>query len=182
MRTNSHIVGLSVGSIAGTVLFLGAVLATNTTADATPTTATVTPSICQTGHRGDAAYDRACLRTGTVGDAAKLWFSTPEGKPGHETPDFQTRRSICAYPGKAGVRGRAKDLANDMAFDTYRNYGQVLNRVADMAQGECLKWGYADDRSGMVGVNLKTLPNRDHCWVEADRKHGKIHTEVICKF
>jgi hypothetical protein len=150
-----------------------------------PTTVTVTAgkSVCDTGYRGQPEYDAKCLRHGTRGDAAKLWFDTPEGKRGHLRDDFTTRRSICKYaPRHGGVRAQAKELVNDMAYDTFRNWHQMIRWAGDAAQGDCLRMGYSDPVSGLVVVNLRHLPKGD-CWVEvsyADHKR-KINTEVLCK-
>lgn len=142
-----------------------------------------TKSVCQTGTRGQAAYDRLCLHTGTRADAAKLWYSTPEGKKGKETDDFQTRRSICRYSGAIGVRAQAIDLVTDMTYDNFRNDHKVNAWVADLAQGDCLRMGYSDPVSGLVSVDLKRLPHRDSCWIEVYYLgHGKkIKIEMLCK-
>lgn len=141
-------------------------------------------SVCETGYRGQKLYDALCLRHGTPGDAAKLWFDTPEGKPGHLRDDFTTRRAICAYADRhGGVRAQGKELVNDMAYDTYTNYKQVIRWVQDTAQGDCLRMGYADAASGLVSVNLHNLPGRD-CWYEVsylDRKHTRVNVEPLCK-
>lgn len=144
---------------------------------------TTAHSVCDTGHRGQPDYDAQCLRTGTPA-AAAWWFSTPEGKRGHERDDMTTRRGICKFAYRhGGVRREAAELVNDMSYDTYRNYKQVNGWVADAAQGDCLRLGYNDPTSGLVAVNLHHLPKGD-CWYEvsyANRKHTKINIEPLCK-
>lgn len=127
-------------------------------------------SVCATGFRGQPAYDRRCLTTGTRATGAALWFGTPTA----------TRRDVCRG---GNVRTMAAETLNDVAYDRYRNHTVVLAGVSDAAQGDCLRLGYADPVSGLVAVNLRSLPKGD-CWAEvsyADRKHTKIDTEILCK-
>lgn len=142
------------------------------------------PSVCATGFRGQPAYDRQCLKTGTPGQAAALWFDTAEGKRGHEHDSMETRRDVCRFAARhGGVRKEAAEMVNDMAYDAYRNHKAVIGWFADAAQGDCLRLGYADAESGRVPVNLHALPKGD-CWFEVsylDHKHTKINTEALCK-
>jgi Spy/CpxP family protein refolding chaperone len=157
--------------------------ATTTPADAStpPAPAHVAYDCAHHGHRGDPAYDRACLTTGTRAQAAALWYSTPEGsRRTHD--DMNTRRSICANaPRHGGVRAWATELVTDMTYDTYRNNKAMNAWVADTAQGDCLRMGYNDPVSGLASVNLRTLPHKHGCWVEVYYLGSKINTEVLCK-
>lgn len=100
-------------------------------------------SVCDTGQRGQKAYDRLCLHTGTVGDAAWLWYSTPEGHKGHVHDDYMTRRSICTYaPRHGGVKAAAVELVTDMTYDSYRNNKAVNAWVASVAVTNCREMGY----------------------------------------
>lgn len=110
------------------------------TADAHPQTSHPhsLASICTTGHRGQPTYDHRCLTTATPRTAARLWASVPEGKPGRQRDDMTTQRALCTYAHRhGGIRAAARDLVNDMAYDTYRNYRQVLQWVGQDAALTC---------------------------------------------
>lgn len=110
-----------------------------------PTASASAPkSVCDTGHRGQPAYDRACLRTGTAGDAALLWFvSMPEGRKGKERDGVMTRRSICKYaPRHGGLKAWATDAVFDVTYDSYRNNKAVNGWVVDIARADCKRMGY----------------------------------------
>lgn len=99
--------------------------------------------VCRTGHRGQPAYDKACLRTGTPDHAAELWFSTPVGRRGAERDDFTTRRGICKFaPRHGGIRRHAPQLAYDVVYDTFRNHRQVNRWLAQDAALNCRQLGY----------------------------------------
>lgn len=122
-------------------------------------------------------------RTGTFADAARLWYSTPVGKRGHVRDDFTTRRSICKFADRhGGVRAQAVELVTDMTYDNYRNARQVNAWVATIAQGDCLRLGYADGVSGLVPVNLHHLP-KGECWYEVSYygKPRRVFIEPLCK-
>jgi hypothetical protein len=148
------------GITAGLVTIFGAV---------SPGASAAPASVCQTGHRGQPAYDRACLHTGKEADGGAAWVSI--GK--------DSRRAVC----KGGnVRAKAIDAVTDVTYDRYRNYKQVSGWAADMAQGECLRKGYADAVSGLSATNLHKLP-KGTCWVETYYVNHKraIQRETICK-
>lgn len=148
---------------------------------AAPFKVTTVTDVCKTGFRGNPAYDRKCLRTGTVRDAATLWFGTPVGSAQHMRDDDTTRRNLCAFAYRhGGVRAAAIDMVTDLTYDSYRNNRQVNNWVADMAQGDCLRLGYADPVSGLASVNLKQLPKGD-CWYEVSYLGRKINIEPLCR-
>lgn len=109
----------------------------------TPRHATVNPSICETGYRGDPAYDRACLTTGVVGDAGALWYSTPKGVKGKEVDDAMNRRSICKYAYRhGGIKRAATELVTDLTYDAYTNHKQVNAWVVSNARVDCKTMGY----------------------------------------
>lgn len=115
-------------------------------ADATPPRTqrvTINPSICDTGFRGDPAYDRACLRKGVVGDAGALWYGIPRGRKGHESDDFADRRSICAYaPRYGGIKTMVTELITDMTYDSFTNNAAVDRWAVSMARVDCTAMGY----------------------------------------
>lgn len=101
------------------------------------------PSICETGYRGDPAYDRACLTTGVVGDAGALWYSTPKGTKGKEVDDAMNRRSICKYAYRhGGIKRAATELVTDLTYDAYTNHKQVNAWVVSNARVDCKTMGY----------------------------------------
>lgn len=100
-------------------------------------------SVCETGSRGDKAYDKYCLTTGTVWDAARFWFTTPEGRKGRERDDYDTRRSVCKFAGRhGGLRGTVSEMVNDMYYDTYRNNKQMTGWTVSAARQDCKRMGY----------------------------------------
>jgi hypothetical protein len=165
-------------TLAGVVAGLAVVFAP--VSHAATSTVTTVNDVCKTGFRGQPAYDKKCLRTGTVGDAAKLWYGTPVGST-HVRDDDMTRRNLCAFAYRhGGVRAAAVDMVTDMTYDTYRNNRQVNVWVADMAQGDCLRLGYADQVSGLVSVSLKSLPHAG-CWYEVYYFERKVIVEPLCQ-
>lgn len=104
---------------------------------------TAPASVCETGYRGQAEYDRLCLTTGTVGDAGALWYSVPKGKKGSERDDMSTRRSVCKFaPRYGGIKNTVTELVTDMTYDNYRNHKQVNRWVVSMATVDCRNMGY----------------------------------------
>lgn len=155
-------------AFAGITTGMVALFTATTPAHSVPAPAAAHKSVCDTGYRGQKEYDSKCLRTGTIGDAAKVWASVND------------RLTVC----KTGnVRREAVELVTDVTYDRFRNNKKVNGWVADQAQGECLRLGYADPVSGLVPVNLRALP-KGECWVEvsyANRAHTKINRETLCK-
>lgn len=100
-------------------------------------------SVCETGFRGQPAYDRECLTIGVVGDAGALWYGTPKGSKGAERDDATNRRSICKYAGRhGGIKRAATELVTDMSYDAYRNHKAVNSWVVSMALVDCRAMGY----------------------------------------
>lgn len=129
-----------------TALFFGVIglLMASSSAEAGEThRAIVNPSICDTGFRGDPAYDRACLTKGVVGDAGALWYSTPKGIKGEEVDDAMNRRSICKYAYRhGGIKRAATELVTDLTYDAYVNHKQVDAWVVSNARVDCKAMGY----------------------------------------
>jgi hypothetical protein len=124
------------GVLSGMILLFGI----TGSADAAPVKA---KSVCETGHRGQKAYDATCLKTGTFKNGAALWLSIPEGKKGREVPDNFDRRSLCKFAGRfGGTRAVARDASYDVAYDAYRNHTAVLNWSASVAVLDCTSMGY----------------------------------------
>lgn len=110
------------------------------TADAAPADRV---SVCATGHRGQPAYDRRCLRMGTPDDASMQWFSVELGKPHPVRDDFTTRRSICKYANRhGGIMAQTRELIGDMTYDAFRNNEQVNRWAGQYAKLNCTQLGY----------------------------------------
>lgn len=116
-------------------LFVGALTGTAEARDARPTPAQI-KRVCETSGRGDAAYDRYCMRYGTAADGIRLWFSIPRGRMAREG-EFN-RVSLCRYAGQyGGVRPMAREVLFDMAYDRFHNHTQVLRVAGTVAVWEC---------------------------------------------
>lgn len=100
-------------------------------------------SVCETGYRGQPAYDRKCLKTGTFRDGAMLWLDLPAGKKGRESRDMENRRSVCKYAKNyGGIVPTVRELFNDVAYDAYRNHKIVLTYAGLVAKIDCRSMGY----------------------------------------
>jgi hypothetical protein len=125
-------------AFAGTIAGLALLFAP--TAQGAPTH---TASVCDTGYRGQKAYDKACLTHGTVGDAAHLWYVTPAGRKGSEHDDAMNRRSVCKFAYlHGGLAADVRDLMTDVTYDSYRNDRQVRSWIVDIAKVDCRSMGY----------------------------------------
>lgn len=101
-------------------------------------------SVCETGHRGQSAYDAKCLRTGTFKDARDMWRSIPVGRKGHESAAMEDRRSVCKFSGRlGGIRPAVREIFGDVAYDTFRNNGTVIKYAGAVATYDCLSMGYS---------------------------------------
>ena len=90
-------------------------------------------SICETGYRGQPAYDRKCLKTGTFRDGAMLWLDT----------DRRERREICKTAKRyGGILPAVRETFNDVAYDSYRNHEIVLTYAGLVAKIDCRSLGY----------------------------------------
>lgn len=132
-------------------VLLTLIMATTPTAQAAPHhTAAPHPhmaTICDSGphggHRGQPAYDHACLTTGTTKDASHLWDRVDLGKRGQEHDNDMTQRGLCKYAARhGGIMASAADLVADMTYDNYRNNDQVDRWVGQDATLTCAQLGY----------------------------------------
>lgn len=124
--------------VVGMAMILG--ITTGGTASAAPVKA---KSVCETGHRGDKAYDAKCLKTGTFKSGVSLWFAIPAGKAGRENIDAFNRRSICKFSGKlGGIKNAVGEAVGDVAYDAFRNNGTVVKWAVSVAKLECAAAGY----------------------------------------
>lgn len=102
-----------------------------------------TATICATGYRGQPAYDRACLTTGTPRTASDLWDAVPEGRAGRERDDMTTQRGICRYAYRhGGIMVWSRELVADMTYDSYRNHETINTWVGQDAALTCAQLGY----------------------------------------
>lgn len=126
--------------IAAFVLGITMVVGIGGSATAAPVKA---KSVCETGHRGQAAYDRKCLTTGTFKQAAALWLTIPAGTKGRESADAFNRRSLCKFAGRfGGTKAVAREAVTDVAYDRFRNHVTVINWSASVAVMDCKSMGY----------------------------------------
>jgi hypothetical protein len=95
-------------------------------------------SVCETGYRGMPEYDRYCLVNGTARDGMRLWFAEIDGK----RYSVRERRAMCRDARATGsIRRGAMDLMNDVAYDRYRNYRDVLRVTGAVAVLDCRALG-----------------------------------------
>lgn len=123
-------------------LFVAAGMVTDAGAAPADGTRAAVKSVCETGFRGQPAYDAKCLKTGTFKIAAMLWLSIPQGNAAHVGREDFTRRSICKFPGKFGTRAAVREALTDVTYDSIRNYRQSLNWSASVAVLDCKAMGY----------------------------------------
>lgn len=89
-------------------------------------------SVCETGFRGQSAYDRKCLKNGTVRDGVALWLHT----------DRRERRAVCKMAKRTGLRTAVRESFYDVAYDSFRNHGSVLKVTRAVAFVDCRLMGY----------------------------------------
>lgn len=124
--------------VLGMAMILG--ITTGGTASAAPVKA---KSVCETGHRGQKAYDAQCLKTGTFKSGAALWLSIPAGKAKKENVNNFDRRSLCKFSGKfGGLKNTVREAVGDVAYDAYRNNGTVVKWSTSVAALDCASMGY----------------------------------------
>lgn len=107
-------------------------LAFNPPADAA-TAPTARTSVCETGFRGQPAYDRACLVTGTYRDAVREWkrpYSRAE------------RKQQCRTALRTGMASVVTETRGDMITDRYRNDDAMKRAVAWVGVRECFRIGH----------------------------------------
>lgn len=124
--------------VLGMAMILG--ITTGGTASAAPVKA---KSVCDTGFRGQKAYDAMCLKTGTFRSGVSLWFAIPAGKAGRENINDFNRRSLCKFSGKfGGILPTVREAIGDVAYDAYKNNDTVVKWAASVAKLECTAAGY----------------------------------------
>lgn len=109
----------------------GLVLLFTPSASAQPTESA--HSVCDTGIRGQAAYDRECLVRGNVGDAGVAWYV------GYT--DAQ-RKADCRAAQRVGMLTVVRETRGDVLGDNFRNAGQVVRWTAQLGSANCEAWGY----------------------------------------
>lgn len=95
-------------------------------------------SVCETGNRGQAAYNRLCLRTGTAADGVNLWYRDFDGR----RISAADRREFCRYATETGNTYRGIfDGLYDVAYDSFRNHRSVLRVAALVGVEDCRTLG-----------------------------------------
>jgi hypothetical protein len=105
--------------------------APSTAADAAPAP-THRPSICDTGFRGQPAYDRACLTVGDYTDAKREW------RTGY-TP--AQRKAQCRTALRTSMPSLVTETRGDVIFDRYRNRRAMITLTAWAGAAECYRIG-----------------------------------------
>lgn len=98
-------------------------------AQAAPQTAP-TASVCETGFRGQPAYDRMCLVTGHYDDARREW------KSGYSKAE---RTAQCRTALRVGMPAVVRETRGDTLFDSYRNYQSMIRLTALAGAAECFR-------------------------------------------
>mgnify|MGYP001609186576 CR=1 FL=1 len=125
------------GAFAGVLAALLMVLGISGTAQAADKRPAVR-SVCETGFRGQPAYDAKCLKTGTVLNGVNLWFRSFDGK----LISNADRRAFCKDANQARTtRAGIIDGLFDVAYDHYRNHMFVLNVTATVGVMDCKQLG-----------------------------------------
>lgn len=102
-----------------------------TAADATPApTARVT--VCETGFRGQPAYDRACLITGNYRHAQREW------RTGYTLAE---RKQQCRTALRTGMPALVTETRGDVIGDRYRNNHAMVTLTAWAGAAECYRIG-----------------------------------------
>lgn len=103
-----------------------------------PAVAKSVKSVCETGSRGQAAYNRLCLRTGTVRDGVNLWYRDFDGR----LISKADRRDFCRYATETGnTYAGIYDGLYDVAYDSFRNHRSVLRVTALVGVMDCRTLG-----------------------------------------
>lgn len=103
------------------------------TVSAAPTAGKVV-TICETGFRGDPAYDRACTAVGTQADAGVAWYV------GYT--DSQRKADCRSAKRLGGMVNVVRETRGDVLYDNFRNHKQMIKWTADMGAANCRAWGY----------------------------------------
>ncbi|WGV36032.1 hypothetical protein SEA_FRANKENWEENIE_361 [Streptomyces phage Frankenweenie] len=95
-------------------------------------------SICETGSRGQKAYDAKCLKTGTVLDGVNLWFRYIDGGAVSKAD----RKAFCKDATSTGhTRAGIIDGLFDVAYDNYRNHTRMLSIAGTVGVWDCQALG-----------------------------------------
>lgn len=95
---------------------------------------TTARSVCDTGFRGQPAYDRLCLATGKQSDAGVAWYV------GYS--DSQRKADCRSAKRLGGMRNVVKETRGDVLYDSFRNHKDMIRWTADMGAANCKAWGY----------------------------------------
>lgn len=128
-----NIRGAFAGVLAALLMLLG-ISGTAQAADKRP----AVRSVCETGFRGQPAYDKKCLTHGTPRDGAALWLRDGDGNRVSKAE----RRSMCRDARNVGgIRPAVRDWFFDVAYDNYRNHAAVLRYAGTAAYLDCRALG-----------------------------------------
>lgn len=95
-------------------------------------------SVCETGSRGQKAYDAKCLKTGTVLDGVNLWFRYIDGGAVSKAD----RKAFCKDATSTGhTRAGIIDGLFDVAYDNYRNHNRMLSIAGTVGVWDCQALG-----------------------------------------
>lgn len=95
-------------------------------------------SVCETGSRGQKAYDAKCLKTGTVLDGVNLWFRYIDGGAVSKAD----RKAFCKDATSTGhTRAGIIDGLFDVAYDNYRNHTRMLSIAGTVGVWDCAALG-----------------------------------------
>jgi len=95
-------------------------------------------SVCETGSRGQKAYDAKCLKTGTVMDGVNLWFRYIDGGAVSKAD----RKAFCKDATSTGhTRAGIIDGLFDVAYDNYRNHTRMLSIAGTVGVWDCAALG-----------------------------------------
>jgi len=95
-------------------------------------------SVCETGSRGQKAYDAKCLKTGTVMDGVNLWFRYIDGGAVSKAD----RKAFCKDATSTGhTRAGIIDGLFDVAYDNYRNHTRMLSIAGTVGVWDCQALG-----------------------------------------
>lgn len=95
-------------------------------------------SVCETGSRGQKAYDAKCLKTGTVLDGVNLWFRYIDGGAVSKAD----RKAFCKDATSTGhTRAGIIDGLFDVAYDNYRNHTRMLSIAGTVGVWDCQALG-----------------------------------------
>lgn len=107
-----------------------AVLLTTLTPSAQAAPEHVVASVCETGFRGQPAYDRMCLVTGHYDDARRKW------RNGYTKAE---RTAQCRTALRVGMPAVVRETRGDVISDTYRNDRAMIRLTTMAGARECFR-------------------------------------------